>query len=209
MGTDKNGYIIGMSPGNSYFKDEKIKFLLKETVEKYKKVSILIPDVPAISTYIAYGYAENVARRDKAIPQGNLLRNKVQRAMTQLGYNEQQVIVIDWKDQVEPNNNYQSELTKIKELYNDNDQFQADVDKATEDVLLSSGRDFEDISKATKIAVHYLLSEIAFLEWAPDFLKTKEISYIYHNNWPVYENYITGKYDNKSKPHMHFMILRE
>lgn len=82
-----NNYpVIGMSPGNSYFKDEVVKDLLKEVVEKYGKAAILIADIPAVSTYIALGYPKNRAWRDKALPQGNNLRNKVQRAMIELGY---------------------------------------------------------------------------------------------------------------------------
>ena len=39
-------YIIGMSPGNSYFKDEEISFLLKTLVEKHGRVGVMIADVP-------------------------------------------------------------------------------------------------------------------------------------------------------------------
>jgi cyclo(L-tyrosyl-L-tyrosyl) synthase len=71
--------IIGMSPGNSYFKDDEIKYLLKTAVDRYGRVAVMIADIPAISTYIALGYPENRARRDKALPQGNLLKNRTER----------------------------------------------------------------------------------------------------------------------------------
>ena len=50
--------IIGMSPGNSYFKDEVVKELLKKVVEQYGKAVVMIADIPAISTYVALGYPE-------------------------------------------------------------------------------------------------------------------------------------------------------
>lgn len=200
-------YLIGMSPGNSYFKDEEVKYLLQKTVEKYGKVAIMIADVPAISTYIAYGYPENRARRDKAIPQGNLLKNRVVRAMSQLGYEEDKVKIIDWEGEVEHNEEYRNAYNKVRSLYETNSAFQDDADNTTKQVLRGSGRVFEDINKSVKTAVHYLLSEIAFLEWAPKFFNTNKAVYIYHKNWPVYENYIAGKYDGDLKEHMDFLLM--
>ncbi|MEN9582811.1 MAG: hypothetical protein RL641_765 [Candidatus Parcubacteria bacterium] len=200
-------YIIGMSPGNSYFKDEEIKYLLKTTVEKHGRVVVMIADVPAVSTYIALGYKENIARREKAMPQGNLLRNKTKRAMVQLGYDDTQVIIVDWMKEVESNTDYQREYKKIKDLYESNVQFNKDSDTTTLQVLEGSKRAFNDISQATKIAVHYLLSEIAFIEWVPQFFKVSKIVYIYHKNWSIFENYIAGKYDGISKKHLDFRLL--
>jgi ABC-type amino acid transport substrate-binding protein len=63
------------------------------------------------------------------------------------------------------------------------------------------------VKAATKIAVHYLLSEFAFLDFAPMFLDAEKVVYLYHKNWPVYENYIAGKYDGKSKESIDFLLL--
>jgi Cyclodipeptide synthase len=45
--------IIGMSPGNSYFKDKEVAHLLKEAIKRYGKVAIMVADVPAVATYQA------------------------------------------------------------------------------------------------------------------------------------------------------------
>src|SRR3989338_5334266 len=95
-----------MSPGNSYFKDEEVRFLIENIVRRFGRVAILIADIPAISTYMAFGYPESRARSDKAIPQGNLLRNRVKRVMIQLGYSESQVRIINWLEEVENNTGY-------------------------------------------------------------------------------------------------------
>jgi len=200
-------YIIGMSPGNSYFKDEEISFLIDNIVRRFGRVAILIADIPAISTYMAFGYAENRARRDKAIPQGNLLKNKVKRAAVQLGYSDSQVKIIDWEEEVENNKGYRDSYNKFKKFYDSNRDFMKVADQTTLGVLKFSNRDIHDFNKATKIAVHYLLSEIAFLEWASDFLKVNKSVYVYHKNWPVYEDYIAGKFDKKIKKHMGFLLL--
>lgn len=199
--------IIGMSPGNSYFKDEEIKYLLKTTVERYGRVAIMIADVPAISTYIALGYPENRARRDKALPQGNLLKNRTERVITQLGYTSEQVRIIDWEHEVEPNEEYKKSYTSIQSLYDSNPVFQHDADDTTKSVITGSKKEIVDVDAATKIAVHYLLSEFAFLDFAPKLLHAEKIIYIYHKNWLVYENYIAGKYDQKIKEYIDFLLM--
>lgn len=194
--------IIGMSPGNSYFKDDVVLELLKKVVEKYGKAAILIADIPAISTYIALGYPENRARRDKALPQGNNLRNKVQRAMTELGYSTDQIKIIDWESEIESNPTYQEKYKEVLELYSTNKSFQDAANNATKSVLEYSDKPIAEVEPAVKIAVHYLLSEFAFMEFAPQYLSAKKVTYIYHKNWPVYESYRTGEFDHKARDYL-------
>lgn len=200
-------HIIGMSPGNSYFKDDEVRYLLKTVVERFGRVAILIADVPAIATYMAFGYPENRARRDKAIPQGNALKNRVRKAMHELGYTPEQVRIVDWADEVEAHSEYQSEYRRIRSLYVTNDAFREAADTTTRAVLEGSRHSFADLSAATKTAVHYLLSEFAFLEFAPRFFGTSKVIYVYHKNWQVYEDYISGTFDKALKPHLDFLLL--
>ncbi len=199
--------IIGMSPGNGYFKDDEVRYLLNSVVEKYGKTVVLIADIPAISTYIALGYPENRARRDKALPQGNNLRNRTRRIADELGYSEELVRIIDWETEIETNTEYVEVYKKVQDLYNSNSDFEKAADETTKNVLEFSEKKITDIDTAVKTAVHYLLSEIAFLEFAPKFLNTSKVSYVYHRNWPVYENYISGKFDGNPKPYMDFILL--
>lgn len=200
-------HIIGMSPGNSYFKDDEVRYLLKTVVDRFGRVAILIADVPAIATYVAFGYPENRARRDKAIPQGNALKNRVRKAMQDLGYTAEQVRIVDWADEIEQNGNYQAEYKKIRALYDENESFRDAANSTTRAVLEGSRHTFTDIQSATQTAVHYLLSEFAFLEFAPRFLSAKKVVYVYHKNWHVYEDYIAGMFDKTLKPHLDFLLL--
>jgi tRNA-dependent cyclodipeptide synthase len=47
--------IIGMSPGNSYFKNFEVRFLLQESIERFGRCAVMVADVPAIATYMALG----------------------------------------------------------------------------------------------------------------------------------------------------------
>lgn len=199
--------IIGMSPGNSYFKDEEVSYLLKTIVERFGRVAILIADIPAISTYIALGYPENRARRDKALPRGNALKNRVVKAMAKLGYSDKVVKIFNWKKEIEQNSLYQEQYKNISNLYKENEKFRAAANAATRLVLEGSGRTFDDMEKSVEIAVHYLLSELSFLEFAPSFLGVEKVIYAYHKNWEVYEEYIAGKFDGRVKPYLDFLLL--
>src|SRR5690606_773974 len=101
----------------------------------------------------------------------------------------------------------QKTYDKVKELYIKNKKFMNACDKTSKSVLESSKREIPDMKKSVKISVHYLLSEISFLEWSPKYLQAKKVIYVYHKNWDVYEKYIAGKFDNKIRNYMDFILL--
>lgn len=196
-----------MSPGNSYFKYDEIYYLLKKTVSKFGRVVIMIADIPAISTYVAFGYPSNRARRDKVMPKANALKNKVKAAMDQLGYTAEQVMILNWQEEVEDHPDYRISYQKLIELCRINPNFRVALFSTTRDVLEHSQREIQNLEKATEVAVHYLMSEIAFLEFAPSYYQVDQIVYVYHKNWPVYEDYISGKFDLKKKAHLDFLLM--
>ncbi len=195
--------IIGMSPGNSYFKNDTVRFLLEETVQRFGRTAVFVADIPAIANYRALGYPENRAR-SKAILKGNNLKNRSRRIAEELGIADK-VAVIDWENEVQNNEKYRSCYDAITGLYRSNLAFAASVDRTTREFL--DGNDIPDIEAAVETASHYLLSELAFLEYAPTFFVVEEVAYVYHKNWPVYEEYIAGVYDGKKKDHLKFLLL--
>ena len=208
MSSSKNIYpVIGVSPGNSYFKYDVIKKLLHKVVEKYGKAIIFVADIPAIFTYLAMGYPENVARRDKAIPKGNNLKNKFRKAAKEIGYSAEQVKIINWKDDVGNNLKYKKEYNKIISLYKNNTAFQKEVDSATRPVLSNVIKSESKLREAIKIADNYLLSEFAFMEFISGYSEINKAIYIYHKHWKVYEDYIAGKFDNDPKVYLGFEII--
>lgn len=195
--------IIGMSPGNSYFKDDKVRFLLRETVKRFGRTAVFVADIPAVANYRALGYPENRAR-SKAILKGNNLKNRSRRIAEELGIADK-VAIVDWENNVQNDQKYRSCYDAIDKLYRSNRAFAASVDRTTREFL--DGNDIPYIDAAVATASHYLLSELAFLEYAPTFFGVEEVVYVYHKNWPVYEEYITGAYDGKKRGHLKFLIL--
>lgn len=202
--------IVGMSPGNSYFRQEVITKLLKFAVQEYKNIEIFIPDIPAIATYVALGYPENIARREKAIPQGNAFRNRIRKAIDQENININNISIFDWKkENIENNPEYKNQYDYLKNLYIKNDDFKKDINEATSQVLFDNPFKKKTITESDiEIGTHYIISEFAFMLFLP-FYKKEYSSFIYgyHKPWPVWEKFIDGFYDGILKSNLKFIQL--
>jgi len=201
--------VIGMSPGNSYFKQEVITRILKYAQDHYENIGVFIPDVPAISTYIALGYPENIARREKAIPQGNAFRNRVYRSIEEKNLNKNHIAIFDWRElDIDNNSEYKEQYGYLKNLYLTNKDFEKDINEATEHVLKDNPFKKKDIELADiKIGTHYILSEFAFMLFLPAYKTYETFIYGYHKPWPVWENFIAGFYDGNERLNLKFILL--
>ena len=199
-----------MSPGNSYFKKEIISNILKKALLENERIGIFIPDIPAIATYIALGYPENIARREKAIPQGNAFRNRIQGAILEQGIDPSRVIIFDWRNEnIETRPEYQESYSYVKNLYLNNEDFRVDIQEATKQVLVENPFRKNDLTSANiEIGTHYIISEFAFMLFLPTYLTDyTDFTYAYHKPWPVWEKFIEGFYDNTPKLNLRFLKL--
>lgn len=201
--------IIGMSPGNGYFKQEVVNQILEKAIKEYPSVGIFIPDVPAISTYLALGYDSARARRDKAFPQGNALKNKVARAIKEKSIDESRVRIFDWAgEKIEQNDLYKNKFAYITDLYTSKAEFKKEVDDTTASVLVDNAfRKIPTTQKEIEIGAHYLLSELAFMMFVGEYVNKEDVGYIYHNPWLIFENFIAGKFDGIIKDRIHFILF--
>ena len=206
----ENLLIIGMSPGNGYFKQEVVDKLIPFGLQQTNTIGIFIPDVPAIFTYIALGYPENIAKSKKAIPQGNNFRNRIKKTIQDQNLDKDRVIVFDWqKEKIEENLAYREAFIYVSNLYKNNINFKEDINSATEAVLINNPFKKKDITvNDIEIGTHYILSEFAFMLFLPSYLSEyKYFIYGYHKPWPVWEKFITGKYDGVEKSSLKFLQL--
>lgn len=204
-------FVIGMSPGNSYFKQEVIDQILTKALGEYKNIGIFIPDVPAISTYIALGYPENIARREKAMRQGNVFRNRIKNSIQTQGLDANRIRVFDWKEEkIETHPDYIIQYNYVNNLYSNNRNFSDDVKEITSKVLQENPFKKKELSdQDIEIATHYFLSELAFMLFLPNYVGFEKCIYVYHKSWPVFERFINGDYDQKKKDNMGFLLFPE
>ncbi len=202
--------IIGMSPGNGYFKQGVIDQLLEKAVHDFDHVGIFVPDVPAIATYVALGYPENIARVKKAIPQGNNLKNRVKTSIATKGLPSGKIRVFNWKEEIEGNEIYGKYFAKVKELYVNSTSFKQDINEATNEVLKDNPFKKKEITLLDiETGTHYILSEFAFMLFIPSYLNQNLVSYVYHKPWPVFEKFIKGEYDGEIKDKIVFIQYPE
>lgn len=204
---NKGVAIVGMSPGNSYFKQDTIHTLLSFAQKAFSKVIIMIPDKPAIHTYKAIGYssleAEKIARRA-----GNRLRNCAQISIDALkaGRAECSIAVFDWYGDIETNKQYGTQKQYIYNLYRTNEQFRKDVRATTAEVIRPRLKQDRELESSCDVAIHFLLEELAFLVACPAIFE-QSIAYIYHHRWPIWENLINGVYDDVKKE-LGFLVIQ-
>ena len=75
------------------------------------------------------------------------------------------------------------------------------------DASLQKYFDATGIENGIDRAVNYPLKEIALLTVAPGLFGCGATDYVYHRGWPVYENFIAGKYDGHCRPELGFRIV--
>lgn len=189
--------IIGMSPGNSYFKQPIVHQLLEFVTCQYLKTRVWVPDLPAEHTYKALGYSCQRSKK-KAREYGNKLKKQSRSIIEQLLQKEPHadLQMIDWRDDIETSCYYQDKLRYIYKLYESCDLFYQDARHETKRVIESYPHHKQVASRdALDEGVHYLLKELAFLDSAQYILDSQNCLLIYHRQWPVFENYIKGVYD--------------
>ena len=210
--------IIGISPRNPYYgKQENIRFALSEVLGEYGRAYVMVPDIPDINNYLAYGYEEQEARKE-AHDESEKLKKCVREICVREGWSRDdackssaQVRIIHWAEEIEENSSYQKKRIEMKVLYEMDACFREAVRSATaatieKRIKRSAGAKKHDTKKyiedigmdrAVDQAHNYLLAEMAFLEVAPEIFDGERTEYIYHREFGVYENYINGRYSKR------------
>ncbi len=201
--------LIWMSAGNSYFSEQNIQDLILFAKNNFSTVIIVVPDLPAEHTYHALGYSESESKR-KARLNSNLLRNRARRIIKTIEQekNPGLLILVNWKRDVESHEAYKKAYKKVYKLYLKNSLFRSDARAATRSVLSQKGRILSNIEESIDEGVFYLLKELSFIIALPALFNVFNVAYLYHKSWPVYENFVSGKYDGIIKKHLGFLLVK-
>src|SRR3989344_5343457 len=189
--------LIWMSAGNSYFDEKTIGKLLKLADKNFSKIIVLSPDKPAEHTFKALGYPDNKAKR-KAKLNANLLINRVKRELLKVK-NKAKFSFVNWEGDVVNNSDYKKKYQEVIFLYKNNASFRKDARETTKKVIDDKFNTVIEMERAIDEAVFYLIEELSFVLSCPSIYEADNISYLYHQNWEIYENFINGKYDGKKR----------
>jgi tRNA-dependent cyclodipeptide synthase len=198
--------LIWMSAGNSYFSEENIGKLLRFADKEFKRILIVSPSKPAEHTFRALGYDEKEAVR-KAKLNSNLLKNRALRELSKVNHRNKFQIV-DWEKEVVESEAYKESLDEMQRLYDENPEFREDARETTRKVIADKSEGLENVERAIDEAVLYLLEELAFILSCPKRYSMDKVAYIYHKEWEIYEDLITGKYDVHNRKQFRFVLAR-
>ena len=114
---------------------------------------------------------------------------------------------MDWKAEIGTHERYKSELDKIVKLYGNNAGFSHDVRATTEGVVLGKLRQGRKKEEAINEGVNFILEELSFLSASPEMFGIR-VAYVYHDRWPVFEEFVSGRYDGKERRDLGFVVVR-
>ena len=201
---EKGLAIVGMSPGNSYFKKDTIDALLRFCAEEFSKVRIMVADKPMEHTYRAMGNDKSKSKR-KARLNGNTLQNHCQRSIDETVDGD--VTLLEWVNEITPHQAYQRELQRIEELYQDNLNFRTEAQETTRTVLEGNLKEGIEMESAVEEGVHYLLKELAFLSASPEMFGVERVAYVYHHKWEIYEDFVAGSFDGQKRSDLGCVVV--
>ena len=166
--------IIGISPFNSYFSEENIKFLCHWADTSFQDFYLFIPDVPSKYTLMAMAYDENKAEK-KAKKQGRWYNNKARKALETLGYSDEKILNWNTLDKID---RFHFHLKKYKNMFNTNSYFRENCLRAANWVLKGKT---EITSEKLEIAAEYFLAELPLIFNSNEITNSSNTSFCYHS----------------------------
>jgi hypothetical protein len=188
--------ILGMSPGNSYFKQHIIYDLINFTTNVFSKIYIIVPDQPSIHTYKSLGY-NNHESTQRAYKYSRRLINHIDKNIIQTLQEKPNAFIyrFKWKTDIELSFCYQKQLKYVSEIYKSHTEFRNDAHNQVEQVIRHHTKEgpvitMENLEKGAQ----YVIEEIAFCLACPTLLETNNIALVYHKDWPLCNKFFSGYY---------------
>lgn len=170
---------LGVSPFNSYFTADRLVALVSWAHRCFDEFHVFMPDEPAAHTLEALGYPTDRARH-KARRQGNYVRNKIYRALSDVGVPDPESRVLD-SAALRANEAYQDMHAAVKTLFHADNDFQAACLDATHWVLdrrLADGA--VPTTAQLQCAVRYFLAEMPLFQATTRIVDRPNSAFVYH-----------------------------
>ncbi|MFI7676323.1 tRNA-dependent cyclodipeptide synthase [Actinophytocola sp. NPDC049390] len=190
--THRTHACFGISPFNGYFTTERITELARWGLGEFGTVHFFVPDAPAAYTLEALGYPRERATH-KARCQGQYLRNKIVRALTELGVSKPDRLILGWSE-LDANRRYRRLLGEAQRLFDRDPGFRTACLEASRWVLdkrLPPGA--EPSTDQLRTAAHYLLTELPLFADTGGIVGATSSVFCYHQCIPFLHQFYGGK----------------
>lgn len=191
--------LIGISPFNSYFDEERIRALISACSAGGRDLKLFIPDEVTSHTLEARGYPPAKAAR-KTRRQVQYLRNKIARATDGM-----ELTILGCKE-LEEIEAYRLRRSELWERFEQDAAFREGCLNTTKWVLAAEP-DESVCEDATRHGVHYLLAELPMFLHAPEIVGCSEVTFVYHQVPKLVEDLFRGRYGARISPGQGFVRL--
>ncbi|WP_248958868.1 tRNA-dependent cyclodipeptide synthase [Sphaerisporangium perillae] len=195
--------LVGVSALNGYFSQATITELLRWALATFARVDVLLPGSELESTLRGRGHAAGKVRR-KARMAINNTRNRVRRALGDLGAAPGSVAVFSWSD-LTANRPYTAMRATAERLYATDAAFRDACLEAVVPVI-SSGPEEAVSRERAEIAVPFLLGELPLVVDTPAILGTGSSVFCYPRPMPLVSHLYGGLLPISRAPGQGFLV---
>ena len=180
--------VVGVSPFNSYFTEEKIAELINWAKENFRAFHLYVPDGPSRFTLEALGYSENRARK-KASRQSRWLLNKIRRALCVAGIEEAEAEhLILCSKRLDYDDTYCRLAKEVNTICASDASFYEGCIETSRWVLNGQAGDPDEVTREMlESAVRYLKAELPLFMNSPAIVGAPSSVFDYHQCPPFLE----------------------
>jgi tRNA-dependent cyclodipeptide synthase len=197
--------LVGVSALNGYFSQATITEVLRWALKTFSRVDVLLPGSELENTLRGRGHAAGRVRR-KARMAINNTRNRVGRALWELGADAGTVTVFSWSD-LTANRPYMAMRAMVERLYATDACFRDECLQAVVPVISSSPEEAVSRERA-EIAVPFLLGELPLVVDTPAILGTRSSVFCYPRPMPLVTRLYGGLLPISRAPGQGFLVTR-
>ncbi|MFC0542508.1 tRNA-dependent cyclodipeptide synthase [Kutzneria chonburiensis] len=197
---------IGVSPFNGYYTAERIAALAAWARRTFSDFHFFVPNEPAAYTLEALGY-EPARARHKARRQGNLVLNRIGRALADIGVRDAGRRVLD-SARLQDNAAYHRIHDDVIRLFQSDNVFRDQTMASSEWVLakrLPAGQ--EPTERQRLLAVRYFLAELPLFLDTPGIVGVSSSVFVYHQRVSFLERLYLGSLARRPVPAQGFLVL--
>jgi cyclo(L-tyrosyl-L-tyrosyl) synthase len=207
---EKRHVCFGVSPFNSYFSEQRIQALAKWGFENFEGVDFFVPDGPSAFTFEALGYDAEKAEW-KAKRQGRYVKNKIVRALANLGIQHEPAerTILNW-DRLCENKRYVTLHEAVLDIYKCDNSFREASLEASRWVLEKMVDDANLMTREMLTsAVRYLLAEIPLFIDCASIVGRPSSVFCYHQCPDFIAKLIEGIYPVRASANQGFIVLKQ
>ncbi|CQR65852.1 tRNA-dependent cyclodipeptide synthase [Streptomyces leeuwenhoekii] len=180
---EREHVVLGVSPGNSYFRVSRLADLLRWLCGEFRRVDVVIPDSGLHHTYLALGYSPERAAK-KVRGETSVLRNRVLRGWELSGC-PQDGNGLYLMSALTARPSYQRLLAHVRSALDADEDLRAVALRMTREALIARGHIAEPSREQLECGLQYLVAELPFFIGSADIFDVPSSVCFYHRPIPL------------------------